>query len=76
MLQRTLALLGAGALAGAVAAAGTMPALTTFLAGVSPFDPIAFASAAVVLVLVGLVATYVPVRRASLVDPMHALRHE
>jgi putative ABC transport system permease protein len=76
MLQRTLALLGAGALAGAVVAAGTMPALTTFLAGVSPFDPIAFAGAAVVLVFVGLAATYVPVRRASLVDPMRALRHE
>ncbi len=76
MLQRTLGLVGAGALAGAVAVAGTMPALATFLAGVSPFDPIAFVSAAVVLVLVGLVATYVPVRRASHVDPARALRHQ
>jgi predicted permease len=76
MLQRTLALVGAGALAGAIAAAASMPALTTFLAGVSPFDPLAFAAAAIVLVLVGLAATYVPVRRASLVDPVNALRRQ
>jgi ABC-type antimicrobial peptide transport system permease subunit len=53
-----------------------MPALTVFLAGVSPFDPVSFASAAAMLVLVALAASYVPVRRASRVDPIRALRYE
>jgi ABC-type antimicrobial peptide transport system permease subunit len=74
MLRHTLRVVGAGALLGAAVSAVTMPMLTTFLAGVSPFDPISFAGAAAVLVLVGLAATYVPVRRASQVEPMRALR--
>jgi ABC-type antimicrobial peptide transport system permease subunit len=51
-----------------------MPAFSTFLAGVSPFDPIAFGGAAVLLLLVGLSASYVPARRSSRLDPVRALR--
>ena len=76
MFRRTLSLVGAGAGVGALAAAAAMPALTVFLAGVSPFDPISFASATAILVAVALAASYVPVRRASRVDPIQALRHQ
>jgi ABC-type antimicrobial peptide transport system permease subunit len=76
MLQRALAIVGTGALAGAIASAITMPLLTTMLAGVSPFDPVSFAAAAGILMLVGLAATYIPVHRTSRVDPVRALRHQ
>jgi len=51
-----------------------MPALRTFLAGISPFDPASFALAAAVLAIAGLGASYVPAFRASRVDPIRALR--
>lgn len=46
------------------------------LAGISPFDPVTFASAALFLVGVNLLASYVPAARAMQVDPMTALRHQ
>jgi putative ABC transport system permease protein len=53
-----------------------MRLLSSFLIGASPTDPIAFASAAILLGIIALLATYVPARRASLIDPMVALRSE
>jgi predicted permease len=53
-----------------------MRLLSSFLIGASPADPIAFVGAAVLLGVIALLATYIPARRASLVDPMVALRSE
>ena len=64
----------AGIAAGLVAAAFAVKLLTSVLFGVQPLDPTAFAGAAALLILVALVAAYVPARRATRVDPVQALR--
>jgi len=50
--------------------------LVSMLFGLSPLDPIAYISMASLLVLIALLATYLPARRAAKVDPMIALRAE
>jgi ABC-type antimicrobial peptide transport system permease subunit len=74
MLRRALVVVGSGVAVGAAASLGLMPFFSTFLAGVSPFDPIAFGGAAMLLLLVGLAAGYLPARRSANLDPARALR--
>jgi predicted permease len=50
--------------------------MTAFVFGVSTFDAVTFAGVLAAIVVVTLVATYVPARRASLVDPVKTLRAE
>ncbi len=74
MLLRALKVVGQGVALGAMASLGLTPLFRTFLAGVSPFDPVAFAGAALLLTMIGLLASYLPARRSSRLDPMRALR--
>jgi putative ABC transport system permease protein len=67
-------LVGGGIALGVPAAMLIAFALKTFLAGLSPLDPMAFASAAAVMVLVALAASYLPARRVARVDPLLTLR--
>jgi ABC-type antimicrobial peptide transport system permease subunit len=50
--------------------------LTSFLFGVGTVDPVAFASASAALLVVGLVAAFVPARRTGTVDPAIILREQ
>lgn len=65
-----------GAIVGIGAAFMTTRFLAKLLYDVKPVDPIAFAATSLMMIMMGLVASYVPARRASSVDPMEALRSD
>jgi ABC-type antimicrobial peptide transport system permease subunit len=65
-----------GLVIGAAMGLGAARAARTLLFGLTPTDPATIAAAVVMLASIGLLATYVPARRASRVDPMSVLRQE
>jgi predicted permease len=65
-----------GLAAGAALAMGATPLLRSYLYGLSPIDPRALAQVASLLFLAAMIATWVPARRATRVNPIDALRRD
>ena len=76
VLMRALRIVGAGLIVGLAGAAGVTRVLQTFLFGVTPTDPIAFTIVTLLLMAVGLMAAWLPARRATRIDPCAALHAE
>lgn len=74
VVGRGALLVAIGSAIGSVAAVFLTKILTTLLYGVKPTDPLSMAGAVVVLLVVGMLAAFVPARRASLTDPAVVLR--
>ena len=76
ILGQGLAWIAAGVAVGAPLALSGSRLAGNLLFGLSPADPGTLAGAAAVMALLGLLAGYIPARRASRVDPAVALRHD
>lgn len=76
VLRSGLAPVLLGLIAGIAAVCLADAALTGLLFGVAPQDPLSLSVAAIALTTTALLASYVPARRASKVDPLVALRAE
>ena len=76
VLGQGAVLVGIGLAAGLLGAVVASRALRSVLYDVAPLDPAALISALLTLLLVALIACFLPARRASLVDPIEALRME
>ena len=76
VLRQGLKLTIIGAALGLLGAYVATRAITSVLYGVSATDPLTFGFVSLLLVLVALVASYVPARRATKVEPLVALRNE
>jgi putative ABC transport system permease protein len=76
VLREGLKLAAVGMGIGLAGALALTRVLRTLLFDVSPTDPVTFASIGAALAAVALVASYIPARRATRVDPMVALRYE
>jgi predicted permease len=76
MLRQGMMLAGIGLLVGVPLAFVVARLVSGFLVGAGAADPVVFVGAAGLLAVVTLIASYVPARRASRVDPMAALRSQ
>jgi putative ABC transport system permease protein len=76
VVRAGLQLVGIGLLIGVGASLLTNRLLVTMLWNTSPHDPAIFAAGTSVIVTIGLLACWIPARRAVRVDPAVALRHE
>jgi putative ABC transport system permease protein len=76
ILGQGMAVIGVGLVIGLAAAFALVRLLRSFLFGVGEKDPFTFVAITVLLLLVALLACYIPARRATKVDPLEALRYE
>src|SRR5205085_12400620 len=72
VLRGGMALVSIGVAAGLAGALWTTNLLRTLLFGVSSRDPLIFAAVVLAVIGIGLLANFVPARRAARVDPMRA----
>ena len=76
IMREGLLLTGVGVVLGVGIALAAASTLGSMLIGVGPADPVSFTGAALLILLVGAAASYIPARSASSVDPSTALRSE
>ena len=76
VLREGLRLVGSGLIVGLAGSWFVMRALKAILYGVAATDAWVLSGSALVLLVVGLIASYLPAHRAAAVDPMTVLRHE
>jgi predicted permease len=75
-VRSALVLTGVGVAIGVSVAAGVMQLMKSLLFGISPLDPFTYVVVPLILVTAAAVASYLPARRAAMVDPVVALRAE
>ena len=75
-VRHGLSLAGIGVAIGLAAAAGLTRLMSSLLFGIKPLDPLTYAVGALLLGIAAVLASYLPARRASAVDPVEALRAE
>jgi putative ABC transport system permease protein len=76
IMGRASLLVGSGIALGLLSSVGATRILSTLLFDVAPFDRSVFASVTVILAVVVALASYIPARRATRLDPLVALRYE
>jgi len=76
IVKQGLQLTFLGVAVGTVVALALGRFLASLLYGVKPADPLTFVSVWLVLTVIALLACWIPVRRATRIDPMAALRYE
>jgi predicted permease len=75
-VKQGLMLTGIGVICGLSVAFATMRLMSSLLYHVSPVDPLTYVAATLSIVTIAWLATYVPSRKAAVVDPVNALRAE
>jgi len=76
ILRQALGMIGIGVAIGLAVAFGATRLFASLLVGVSATDTLSFAATTALLLIVGLIATYLPARRAASISPLTALRNE
>ena len=76
VFRQSILLSATGSAAGLIAAMAAAHALRSFLFEVSPIDPLTFCAVPLLMLLLALLAAWVPAHRAASIDPMQALRTE
>jgi putative ABC transport system permease protein len=76
VLRQGMSLVAIGAGIGLLAAAAAGRLLARLLFGLPPLDPLTFGGATLLFAVIGLAACYMPIRRATRINPVEALRYE
>lgn len=76
VLRTTQRSVATGLVIGVGLAVGGAQLLRSYLYGLSPFDPVTYLQVGGILLVAAMVATWIPARRATRVDPVVALRHD